>query len=558
MKTTRSLLYICALVAPLLSACGPGLGAFLPGVGGGDNSTTSAFCRTTATHTHFHSGSGTVPDPFMICTADQFAVIGNHQEYWGDHFKLADDIDMAGYDASSTERTLLPIGFYDAGTPGSSVAFTGSFDGDGHTLAHLTMSIPSSTALSYGPFGYVSVATIQNLRLNDISIVANGLVNNVGLLTGRALNSSFDGIQISGELVKATGSTGCWTNCGGMIGYGDATAGTLSVINSSVAVQLDGINVVGGFAGKIFADGGTVNISNVRSSGDIYGKPGVTGTGGAATAGGFIGYIELNNSSTATLNDTISFTNWTASHEPAYSGSPNSFSGLYIGTAEAKSASILTVLRCGASGTLKSVDSDAYGGQYLGGLFGIISTNAATSAFTIDQCYSKGTVHVRTPTQNRSVHGGISGQTSFTNSNTTNYFRDVYSQTNLLYETTGTVGLASPAFGRVSYTTSPAAALDATRVYSSGSFSVPNGLIAASVAGFIGSNGSANTTATASYYNSDTFAAGIGTGSAVAGASGLSAAGLQNSANFVGWDFTTVWIMDSSTNMPRLRNVPLQ
>ncbi len=494
----------------------------------------------------------------MICTADQFAVIGNHQEYWADHFKLADDIDMARYDASSTERTLLPIGFYDADTPSNSVAFTGRFDGDGRTLAHLTMSIPSSTALSYGPFGYVSGATIQNLRLNDISIVANGLVNNVGLLTGRALNSSFDGIQISGELVKASGSTGCWTNCGGMIGYGDATAGTLSVVNSKLSIYMDAINTIGGLCGKFYADGGTITLSDIRVSGDIVGKPGVTGTGGAATFGGLVGYYDLNNSSTSNVTDTLAFVNWTAQDEPAYSGLTGSFSGLYMGTVDVKTGSSLAILRCGTSGTLKTVDTDNYGGQYTGGLFGLIHSSGTGSVFTIDQCYATGTLHVRTPTGSRSVHGGIAGDVRFTSGTTTNYMRDVYSNVDLLFDTTGTVGIASPTIGRVNYITSPGSTFSVQRVYTSGNLTVPNGTKAATVAGFIGSNSGSTTTITASFFNSDNYALAIGSGGVPPGVSGLTAAQLQDSANFTGWDFTTVWIMDSSTNMPRLRNVSLQ
>lgn len=559
MKKARSLLYICALFAPLLSACGPGLNGLLPSEGAaGGNSTTSALCRNAATHSYFQSGSGSALDPFLLCNADQFAAIGNHQEFWGSSFKLADDIDMASYDASSTDRTLLPIGYYDAGTPGSSVAFTGSFDGDGHTLAHLTMSIPSSTALSYGPFGYTSGATVRNLRLNDISIVANGLVNNVGLLTGRALNSSFDGIQISGELVKASGSTGCWTNCGGMIGYGDATAGTLSVINSTLSIYMDAINTIGGLCGKFYADGGTITLSDIRVSGDIVGKPGVTGTGGAATFGGMAGYYELNNSSTSTVTDTLAFVNWTALDEPAYSGLTGTFSGLYMGTVDVKTGSSFTLLRCGTSGTLKTVNTDNYGGQYTGGLFGLIHSSGTGSVFTVDQCYATGTLHVRTPTGNRSVHGGIAGDVRFTSGTTTNYLRDSYSNINLVFDTTGTVGIASPTIGRLNYITSPGSTFAIERIYSSGSLTVPNGSMAATVAGFVGSNGGSTTTVTASYYNTNSFAAAVGSGSALAGASGLSSAQLQDSANFVGWDFSTVWEMNTATNMPRLRTVSLE
>ena len=109
----------------------------------------------------------------------------------------------------------------------------------------------------------------------------------------------------------------------------------------------------------------------------------------------------------------------------------------------------------------------------------------------------------------------------------------------------------------MNYITSPGSTFTIERIYSYGNLTVANGTKAATVAGFIGSNASGATTVVDSYFNSDNFAVGIGTGGALAGVSGLSTAQLQNSANYTGWDFTNVWVMDSTTNLPRLRNVPL-
>lgn len=250
--------------------------------------------------------------------------------------------------------------------------------------------------------------------------------------------------------------------------------------------------------------------------------------------------------------------NWTALDEPAYSGLTGSFSGLYMGTVETKTGSSFTVLRCGTSGTLKTVNTDNYGGQYTGGLFGLIHSSGTGSVFTVDQCYATGTLHIRTPTGNRSVHGGIAGDVRFTSGTTTNYLRDVYSNIDLLFDTTGTVGISSPTIGRVNYITSPGSTFSVQRIYTSGNLTVPNGSKAATVAGFIGSNSGSTTTISASYFNSDHYASPVGTGGVSPGASGLTTAQLQNSANFIGWDFSTVWEMNPSTNMPRLRSVPLQ
>ena len=74
--------------------------------------------------------------------------------------KVTGNIDMAGH-------YWLPIG---TGTDG----YNGTFDGNGLTISHITMAAPNPDNL-YGMFGNVgSSATIKNLILADVNIVASG------------------------------------------------------------------------------------------------------------------------------------------------------------------------------------------------------------------------------------------------------------------------------------------------------------------------------------------------------------------------------------------------
>ena len=84
----------------------------------------------------FSGGSGTAENPWRIGTAAQLNNVRNHLKA---HFILAADIDMSKYESWE------PIGKF-AGTaedpdmPDPSVAFTGTFNGGGHTISNLKIN----------------------------------------------------------------------------------------------------------------------------------------------------------------------------------------------------------------------------------------------------------------------------------------------------------------------------------------------------------------------------------------------------------------------------------
>ena len=46
-------------------------------------------------------GSGTVSDPYLICTAEQLDNIGQDETYWDKHFYQLGDIDMSSFTGTS-------------------------------------------------------------------------------------------------------------------------------------------------------------------------------------------------------------------------------------------------------------------------------------------------------------------------------------------------------------------------------------------------------------------------------------------------------------------------
>ena len=119
----------------------------------------------------FACGAGTKLSPYVILTAEQLAklsfIVGsNDKDYQGKYYKLGADIilndgkiidEKGALVADSTKlHKWTPIG-------NSSVAFTGTFDGDGHTVSGMFINTTSS---HNGLFGNSS-GTIQNLTVEN-------------------------------------------------------------------------------------------------------------------------------------------------------------------------------------------------------------------------------------------------------------------------------------------------------------------------------------------------------------------------------------------------------
>jgi len=76
----------------------------------------------------FSGGSGSKTNPYLIATPGDLKKIGDNSIYWGDHFKLTSDLNLTGV-------AMTPIGNFNT-------RFRGTFDGNGHTIANLTINKP--------------------------------------------------------------------------------------------------------------------------------------------------------------------------------------------------------------------------------------------------------------------------------------------------------------------------------------------------------------------------------------------------------------------------------
>ena len=163
----------------------------------------------------FAGGSGTAEDPWQIATAEQLDRVRDDLKA---HYILTEDIDLSGYE------NWIPIGAFqslsdapeDAEVPHPDYAFTGTFDGAGHTISNLTVSCEAP--MGAGLFGCASgtesgAASIGHFTLKDVNVSGFYLVGGaVGL---QFMSCSVTDIHLVGEN-HLTGMQGI----GGIVGTG--------------------------------------------------------------------------------------------------------------------------------------------------------------------------------------------------------------------------------------------------------------------------------------------------------------------------------------------------
>ena len=176
---------------------------------------------------------------------------------------LLNDIDMKAMD------TWLPIG-------SNATPFTGSFDGQGHSILNLTVKTNKSYS---GLFGKTSGATIQNIHLGGTITVADGTGNHgtVGNAASTQITNVHSALNITtSKLNNAT------DHIGGIAGTIGAST-SISRCSYSGTLTDAGTNTVGGIVG--YADQSSNTISHCIN----YGK--VNTKGSDTFAGGILGYV---------------------------------------------------------------------------------------------------------------------------------------------------------------------------------------------------------------------------------------------------------------------------
>ena len=203
-------------------------------------------------------GVGTQEDPYEITNATELQAMDEDRSA---HYVLTDDVD-----ASVTADWNRGNGFDPIGTVHERDAFTGTFDGQNHTISGLVIDRP--TVNGVGLFATVDGAIIEDVRLESVDIRGQRAV---GSLSGRALETTVSGVVASGD-VSAEARGG-----GGVVG----TAEELTLGHSHAAVDVGAERLAGGLVG--FTSGGIIEESS--ASGDVTGTREVGGLVGSNVEG---------------------------------------------------------------------------------------------------------------------------------------------------------------------------------------------------------------------------------------------------------------------------------
>jgi len=210
------------------------------------------------------TGNGTAESPFLLSNRSDLEKLSRlvteyeTDKYAKAHYRLTADIDMGGvYDEQKKEwDDAKSIKFTPIGNctsiqfkPENDRAFSGVFDGNGHSIKKLYVS--NTTGNYIGFFGIISNATIKNLIIESGLVRGNAYVGAfVGMMHGKSLITDC----INKAMVNASSSF-----VGGITGYingtegGDTSAVKYSVNAGDVACSV--ASIVGGIAG---ANDGTI------------------------------------------------------------------------------------------------------------------------------------------------------------------------------------------------------------------------------------------------------------------------------------------------------------
>jgi len=223
-------------------------------------------------------GSGTADDPYLVSDAIEVGAVVQYSPYA--HYRLTASIDLSGIRWGTAVVPRLG----------------GTFDGNGHTISHLTIKGGSHLGL-FGSVGFG--AEVKNLGVEDVNVmgsshyVAGLAAVNAGTVTGcystGAVSSGGTGecSYVGGLIGSNSGSvtqchstaavSGTSSDAGGLVGR---NGGSLTECYSTGAVGITGRDI-GGLAGS---NGGTVT--------QCYSTGAVSSTGWSA--GGLVGSNYLN------------------------------------------------------------------------------------------------------------------------------------------------------------------------------------------------------------------------------------------------------------------------
>jgi hypothetical protein len=245
----------------------------------------------------YAGGTGEPNDPYQIATADDLIALGETSEDYDKHFMLTADIDLDPNlpGRKVFDRAVIAPDTNDVEESFQGIPFIGIFNGNGHTISHLTITGGWSIGL-FGQLGRrdAPAGEVMNLGILDVNVTGSGYCvgalagensgtvtdcYSTGMVYGGLIVGGLVGDNWGGSTMTHCYSTGTVTgNCavGGLAGQNYAY---LSQCYSTAAVS--GNDHVGGLVGDNIYGG---NVSCCYATGPVNGD---------LSVGGLVGCEEL-------------------------------------------------------------------------------------------------------------------------------------------------------------------------------------------------------------------------------------------------------------------------
>ena len=328
----------------------------------------------------FLSGQGTIENPYVIQTKEH---LNNVRLYPDSYFQMIEDIVFSDSDFQeggafyNNGQGWQPIGT-------ASVPFTGTFDGNGHTITGLQIDIEASDDVDAGLFGYVTNGTVTDLGMVDSKIQAKSTEDycNIGSVAGCVYSSTISGCYSTGSVSDSADSRGD-SYAGGIVGSASDSklincynTGSVTVLYSS-----DSNSYVGGIAGKVK---GNSQIADCYNTGSVLSSSEVIYT----YAGGVVGNMEGSGKISNSYNT-----------GPVSSSTAGSYS--YVGGVVGRVSNIY-VSDCYNTGLISSTSTRV--NDYVGGIAGYVEGNS-----NLTNCYNTGSISCLVSLDNDAYAGGIAG-----------------------------------------------------------------------------------------------------------------------------------------------------
>jgi filamentous hemagglutinin family protein len=227
-------------------------------------------------------------------------------------YTLANNVSL-GADLNNPSSMWGSAGFVPIGNMSFEGGFTGTFDGQNHTIDQLTIAptgnIENPGINSIGLFAYIGPkGVVQNLNLTNVSVTANPNVTNQFVGTVAGLNAgTIKNVSVTGVVNGMPGGISlAGVIAGGLVGQNGAMFDNNATIKPGT--------ITGSFA--------NVNVTVGDSC------SGSSCNGGQSIAGGLVGF----NSPTSTIADSVAIGNVTAGASASAGGLVGQNFGTIIGT----------------------------------------------------------------------------------------------------------------------------------------------------------------------------------------------------------------------------------